>query len=211
MAVNSGGPGSVDVDPRLHAPATQRNRGPILDVLSRVLPGEGQVLEVASGTGEHAVWFAQHLRPLHWQPSDPDPAMRRSIELHAADVQCRTLLPPVDLDVADAVWAVEAADAIVCINLLHIAPWEVAEGLMAGSARTLPADGILFLYGPFKREGKHTAPSNLAFDESLRSHNPEWGVRDLEAVVDLAGRHGFVMDEVIEMPANNLSVVLRRA
>ena len=120
------------VDPRLHAPATQRNRGPILEVLSRVLPGDGLVLEVGSGTGEHAVWFAQHLRPLLWQPSDPDVAMRRSIELHAADAQCPTLLAPLDLDVTESVWPVRQADAIVSINLLHIAPWSAAEGLMSG-------------------------------------------------------------------------------
>lgn len=198
-------------DARLFAPASQRNRQAILDVLDRVLPGEGLVLEVASGSGEHATWFAQHLRPLRWQPSDPDPVMRRSIAAHASDANCPTLLPPLDLDVARDPWPVETADAMVCINLLHIAPWQVAEALFAGAARLLPAGGVLYLYGPFKRDGRHTAPSNAAFDESLRAQNPAWGVRDLDAVATLAEREGFGLREVVEMPANNLSLIFVRS
>ena len=198
-------------DPRLYAPATQRNRAPILEVLSRVLPGSGLVLEIASGTGEHAVWFAQQLRPLEWQPSDADPEMRRSIAAHAEGAHCPGLKPPLALDVCEAEWPVAAADAIVCINLLHIAPWRVAEGLMAGAARVLAPDGVLYLYGPYRREGRHTAPSNASFDVSLRSQNPDWGIRDLEAVADLAAAHGLRCEEVVEMPANNLSLVFRRS
>ena len=159
---------------RLFAPATQRNRQPILDVLSRVLPGSGRVLEVASGSGEHALWFAQHLRPLIWQPSDPDPACRRSIAAHAAHAGLATIEAPLDLDAAVARWPIETADAVVCINMTHIAPWEATEGLVAGAARILPSEGPLYLYGPYRRGGHHTAPSNAAFDASLREHNPDW-------------------------------------
>jgi SAM-dependent methyltransferase len=198
-------------DPRAFAPASQRNRQPILEVLARVLPGSGLVLEVASGGGEHALWFAQHLRPLAWQPSDPDPACRRSIAAHAAGVHCPTLKPPLDLDVTEAIWPIERADAIVGINLVHIAPWAATEGLMAGSARVLPPGGVLYLYGPYKRGGEHSAPSNAAFDESLRAHNPAWGLREVEAVTDSAQAQGLTLGEIVEMPANNLSLIFTRS
>ncbi len=198
------------MDPRLFAPATQRNRAPILDVLSRVLPSQGLALEVASGTGEHAVWFAQHLRPLEWQPSDADPAMRQSISAHARASGVKTLRAPLDLDVTMRPWPIARADAVVCINLIHIAPWSAAEGLIAGAARVLPTDGVLYLYGPYRRDGRHTSPSNAEFDESLRSRNPDWGVRDVEAVTALAEREGLELSELVEMPANNLSVVFAR-
>jgi SAM-dependent methyltransferase len=201
----------AELDPRLFAPATQRNREPILEVLSQVLPGEGLVLEVASGTGEHAVWFAQHLRPLKWQPSDPDPEMRRSIAGHAEGAGVKTLKPPLDLDVNRHPWPITQADAIVCINLIHIAPWSAAEGLMAGAAGLLEPAGVLYLYGPYRRAGHHIAPSNAEFDESLRGRNPDWGVRDLEAVAELAAQQGFALRDVVEMPANNLSVVFARS
>ena len=197
-------------DPRRFAPATQRNRQPILDVLSRVMPGSGTVLEVGSGTGEHAVWFAQHLRPLIWQPSDPDPQMRRSIGAHAAVAGCATLREPIDVDSTASVWPIAEAAAVVSINMIHIAPWAAAAGLVAGAARIIPGGGVLYLYGPFRRDGRHTAPSNQAFDDSLRAQNPEWGVRDLEAVEALAVPHGLQLDEVVEMPANNLSVIFKR-
>ena len=197
------------LDARLHAPATQRNRVPILEVLSRVLPGSGTMLEVGSGTGEHAAWFAHQLRPTVWQPSDPDPAMRRSIAAHGQGVE--TLLPPLDLDVTRFPWPVDQADAIVCINLIHLAPWAATEGLMKGAGIVLPAKGVLYLYGPFKRDGAHTAPSNAAFDDSLRAENPQWGVRDLGAVADLAKAQGLALREVVEMPSNNLSVVFGKS
>ncbi len=197
-------------DPRAFASASQRNRQPILEVLARVLPGNGLVLEVASGSGEHALWFAQHLRPLAWQPSDPDPACRCSIAAHAATVPCPSLRAPLDLDATEAIWPIERADAMVCINMVHIAPWAATEGLMAGAARVLPPGGVLYLYGPYRRGGKHTAPSNAAFDESLRARNPAWGLRDVEAVAELAGGHGLTFGEIVEMPANNLSLILTR-
>ena len=197
-------------DARAFSPASQRNRQPILEVLARVLPGSGLVLEVASGSGEHALWFAQHLRPLAWQPSDPDPACRRSIAAHAAGVDCPTLKPPLDLDATAAIWPIERADAIVCINMVHIAPWAATEGLMAGAARCLPPGGLLYLYGPYRRGGEHTAPSNAAFDESLCARNPAWGLREVEAVAESAQAQGLSLGETVEMPANNLSLILTR-
>ena len=205
-AVSGGG-----ADPRRHAPATQRNREPILEVLYRVLPASGRVLELASGTGEHAVWFAHALRPLVWVPSDPDPEMRRSIAAHAASAQVRTLETPLDIDVTRRPWPVAHADAVVCINLLHIAPWAASEGLMAGAAEVLPTDAPLYVYGPFTRDGAHTAESNARFDESLRASDPAWGVRDVAEVTAEAERRGLALDEVVEMPANNLSLVFRKS
>ena len=198
-------------DARAFSPASQRNRQPILEVLARVLPGSGLVLEVASGSGEHALWFAQHLRPLVWQPSDPDPACRRSIAAHAAGIDCPTLKPPLDLDATAAIWPIERADAIVCINMVHIAPWAATEGLMAGAARCLPPGGLLYLYGPYRRGGEPTAPSNAAFDESLRARNPDWGLREVEAIAESAQAQGLTLGEIVEMPANNLSLILTHA
>lgn len=195
-------------DPRCFAPATQRNREPILDVLSRTLPTRGVILEVGSGTGEHAAWFAHNLRPLIWQPSDPDPAMRSSIFGHGQGIA--TLKDPLDLDVTQRPWPIQSAAGIVCINMIHIAPWDACEGLIAGAAEVLPSGGVLFLYGPFKRSGAHTAASNAAFDQSLRARDPSWGVRDLETVCDLAQQQGLACTQTIEMPANNLSVIFTR-
>ena len=193
----------------LTAPAAARNREPILDVLrSRLAPG-ARVLEIAAGSGEHAVWFAEALPQVSWRPSDREPAALASIAARVEDAGLPNLLEPVTLDAAGA-WPDAAADAIVCINMIHIAPWAAAEGLMAGAERILPTGGVLFLYGPFREGGRHTAPSNAAFDESLKSRNPAWGVRDLEAVTALAERHGLAFQERIAMPANNLSVVFTR-
>lgn len=213
-------------DLRQYAPATQRNREPILDVLRRVLPPHGTVLEVASGTGEHAVFFASHLSPRLWLPSDPNPQMRDSIAAWRTDKPADNLYPPLDLDVHAPVWPVEKDSfaegenslgwetlpivAIVAINMIHIAPWSACVGLMAGAGRILPPDGILYLYGPFKQSGQHTAPSNAAFDQSLRASNPDWGVRDLDEVVALATAEHLTFVETYKMPANNLSVVFKR-
>jgi len=198
----------------LTAPAVARNREPILAVLRRVLPEHGLVLEIASGSGEHAVYFAAALPHLNWQPTDPDPEARASIAAYRAATALPNVLPPLALDAAAAHWPVTEIDAqidaIVSINMIHIAPWVAAEGLMAGAERLLPERGVLFLYGPFREHGRHTAPSNAAFDESLRARNREWGVRDLDEVAALASRHGFALEERIAMPANNLSVVFRR-
>lgn len=196
-------------DPRLYAPAAQRNREPILEVLSRVLPGSGTVLELASGTGQHAVWFAQHLRPLVWQPSDADADMRRSIDAHAHFAGVRSIRPALAIDVTSRPWPIDSANAAVCINLLHISPWAATEGLFAGCAEVLPTGAPLAVYGPFKRDGQHTAESNARFDESLRHSDPAWGVRDVQDVAT-AGRNAFALEEVVDMPANNLVLVFRR-
>ncbi|MBW4520797.1 MAG: DUF938 domain-containing protein [Scytolyngbya sp. HA4215-MV1] len=212
-------------DDRQYALATQRNREPILDVLQRVLPATDTVLEISSGTGEHAVFFAPRLAPRHWLPSDPNPIARASIAAWRAHLPAANLYAPIALDVRDPLWTVEQTPlpeplqtdlqhhpirAIVNINMIHIAPWTACLGLLAGAQRLLPADGILYLYGPFRVEGQHTAPSNAAFDASLQAQNSEWGVRDLEAVLAVAQRHHFALVETIEMPANNLSVLFRR-
>ena len=201
---------AASFDNALTAPAVARNRDPILAVLREVLAAPGTVLEIASGSGEHAVHFASALSHLVWQPTDPDAEARRSIAAHAARAQLPNLLPPLALDAAAAAWPVTQADAIVSINMIHIAPWSAAEGLMAGAARLLPPDSPLYLYGPFREHGRHTAPSNAAFDESLKARDPAWGVRDLDEVVALASRHGLALSRTVAMPANNLSVVFHR-
>jgi hypothetical protein len=194
----------------LTAPAVARNRDPILTVLREVLPAAGTVLEIASGTGEHAIHFAAALPHLVWQPSDPDAQARSSIAAHAMQAGLANLLPPLELDAAAPVWPVTRADALVSINMIHISPWGATQGLMAGAARVLPAGAPLYLYGPYRRHGQHTAPSNAAFDESLRARDPEWGVRDLDEVSALATAHGFALQRTVAMPANNLIVIFRR-
>lgn len=200
----------MPADPRRFSPSAARNRGPILAVLRRVLPRRGLVLEIASGTGEHAAHIAAALPHLDWQPTERDDAMFASIVAHAVDVPAGNILPPLPLDVAASDWPLAHADAIVCINMIHIAPWRASEGLMAGAARVLAPDGVLYLYGPYRIDGRHTADSNAAFDVSLRAQNPDWGVRDLGDLTALAARHGLALAETVPMPANNLSVVLRK-
>lgn len=195
-------------DPRRHAPATDRNRDAILEVLRANLPAAGTVLEIASGTGQHAVHFAAGLPGLTWQPSDPDPGLRASIAAWRAEASLPNLREPLALDAAAADWPVERADGVICVNMIHIAPWAAALGLFAGAARILPVGAPLLLYGPFRRGGRHTAPSNAAFDADLKARNPTWGVRDLEEVERAAAE--FTLAETVAMPANNLTVVLRR-
>ncbi|KWF66492.1 SAM-dependent methyltransferase [Burkholderia multivorans] len=195
---------------RRSAPAAERNRGPILDVLRRVLPAHGRVLEVASGTGQHVVHFAEALPALHWQPSDPDSLARESIAAWIVHTGVANVDAPLAFDVRDPSWPAAPIDAIVCINMIHISPWASAQALFAGAARVLRPDGVLYLYGPYRCGGRHTAPSNDAFDLQLRSRDPSWGVRDLETVVALGADLGLDCTEVVEMPANNLSVVFRR-
>lgn len=201
-------------DDRRSYPAALRNRGPILDVLKRTLVRPGTVLEVGSGTGEHAMWFGPRLPHLVWQPTDPDPELRSSITAWAAEVEAPNLLPPLPLDVTDGVWRpAEKFDdlvAVVAISIVHIVPWTVTEALIQGAARHLPRDGVLYLYGPYSIDGIHTAESNARFDESLRDQNPAWGVRDLADLTRIAESCGLVQDSVTDMPANNLSVVYRR-
>lgn len=194
-------------DDRLYAPATLRNRGPILDALRPRLPPRGLVLEVASGTGEHAAHLAAALPHLAFQPTDPDPAHRASIAAWTGESP--NVRPPLALDASAPDWPVRCADAVLCINLIHIAPWAATEGLLAGAARVLPPGGPLVLYGPYTRDGRHTAPSNAAFDADLRARDPAWGVRDLGDVARLAGAAGFGAAEVVPMPANNLLAVFR--
>lgn len=192
-------------DPRRYAPAAARNRDAILAVLRGVLPGQGTVLEVASGSGEHAIHFAAALPGLVFRPSDPDADARASIDAWAAGAP--NIRPAIALDAA-ADWPALQADVVLCINMIHIAPWAACEGLVRGAAAL---GAMLALYGPFMRGGRHTAPSNAEFDASLRARDPAWGVRDLGAVAALAAAHGFGPPEVMEMPANNLTVVFRRA
>src|SRR5580700_5645606 len=159
-------------DPRLHRPHVARNREPILEVLRRVLPPQGLVLEVASGSGEHAAYFAQHLPALSWQPTDPDAAALASIAAHRAAAGAANLLAPLHLDVTSERWPVDQVDALVCNNMIHISPWAATEGLMAGAGRIMRSGGILYLYGPYQIDGRHTAPSNQAFDAYLRGKTP---------------------------------------
>jgi hypothetical protein len=196
-------------DYRQHAPAAARNGDPILETLRSILPASGTVLEVASGTGEHVVHFARALPMLEWQPSDPSSGARRSIDAWIAAEGLANVRPPLDLDAADESWPINRAEAVVCINMIHISPWTSTEGLMRGASRILEAGAPLYLYGPFRQATKPTEPSNAAFDESLRSRDPRWGLRDLDEVAACAALHGFVLDRVVEMPANNLSVVFR--
>lgn len=194
------------------SPAAQRNREPIADVLADVLPERGIVLEIASGTGEHVVHFAKRFAHLDWYPSDPDAEARASIAAHVAQAGLANVMPPLALDAAEGEWPLDAADAIVCINMVHISPWEATEGLFAGAARLLPPmDGPLILYGPFLESEVETAPSNLAFDQSLKARDPRWGLRDLAEVDAQATRHGFRRTFRVAMPANNLVVVYRKA
>jgi SAM-dependent methyltransferase len=180
-------------------------------VLRRALPNDGRVLEIASGAGEHAAYLASALPHLQWQPTDADPAALASIRAWREAAGAPNLIDPMVLDVTDpADWPEGPVEAVVCINMIHIAPWVAAEGLMDGAGRILTIGGLLYLYGPFREGGRHTAPSNRAFDESLKARDPAWGVRDLEEVAALAARHGLELAERIEMPANNLSLLFRR-
>lgn len=197
-------------DRRLEYPATARNRDAILALLRDMLPASGLVLEIASGSGEHVMHFARAFPDLTFQPSDPEDAALQSIAAWTQDSSLANIRPPVVLDATLAQWPVNAADAILCINMIHIAPWRASEGLFRGAAGLLGAGAPLYLYGPYRRADVMTAPSNEAFDESLKSRNPEWGLRDLETVAALARDSGFSGPVVTEMPANNLSVVFRR-
>lgn len=198
--------------PRRHAPAALRNRGSILDVLRRVLPPAGTVLEIGSGSGEHITFFAAELPGLVWQPSDLDPANLASIAAWIAEAPRPNLRAPLRLDAADPPWpGVEpgSLDAVLCINVIHISPWSVCEGLAVGAGAALRPRGLLTLYGPYMRGGRHTAPSNEAFDRTLKQCDPLFGVRDLDDVEAEARRHGFRLADVVAMPANNLSVIFR--
>jgi SAM-dependent methyltransferase len=199
----------MTIDQKRVAPATARNRDPILDVLRRELPPRGTVLEIASGSGEHVVHFAASLPGLIFRPSDPEPSARASIDAWIAESGVINVLPAIALDAAAPSWPIAAADAVLCSNMVHIAPWPATLGLVAGAARILTPDGLFYLYGPYKRGGRHTSASNADFDENLRARDPQWGIRDLEEVTAAAAAAGFAAPAVIEMPANNLSLILR--
>lgn len=195
---------------RLSSPAAVRNREPILEVLREVLPPHGTVLEVASGSGEHAVYFARHLPGLIWQPSDPSPRALASIAAWRRAEPLDNLREPVALDVMRRPWPLDRFEALVCINMLHISPWQATQALLCEAGLRLAHNGVLYLYGPFKRDGRHTAPSNAAFDADLRGRDARWGIRDLGAVAALGETHGLTLERIVEMPANNVSLVLRR-
>jgi hypothetical protein len=192
-----------------HAPATGRNREPIREVLARELPAAGLVLEIASGTGEHAVHFASAFPNLTWQPSDPDATARSSITAWRDEAGLENLAAPLALDVS-APWPIDHADAIVCINMIHISPWEATLALFAGAAHLLAPDALLYTYGPYRFDGV-TASSNEDFDRSLRARDPRWGVRDLRDLTSAAGEHGLILRGAVAMPANNHSLLFRRA
>ncbi|WP_375593808.1 DUF938 domain-containing protein [Algihabitans albus] len=208
-------------DQKRYAPAAMRNRGPILEVLQPLVAGlrEGALLlEIASGTGEHAAFFAAALPHLTWQPSEADAELHASILAHRATAlrvdqsqDPANIRPPITLDVTERPWPVAAADAVLCINMIHIAPWACCQALLAGASEILPPGGPLLLYGPFRRRGAHTAASNAAFDRSLRVQNAAWGIRDLEAVTACAEKAGLELESVRDLPANNLAVAFRRS
>jgi len=201
-------------DARQLSPSAARNCVPIREALTRVLPKKGTVLEIGSGTGEHVVCFAKALPRLVWLPSDPDVASRASIEAWMAHEGLANVRAPVAIDVREKVWGVEddaPFDAMISLNMVHIAPWAATLGLLAGGARLLRPDGVLFLYGPFMLGGKHTVATNAAFDLDLKQRDPRWGVRDVDDIVSEAVPHGLELREVVEMPANNLSLVLIKA
>lgn len=198
------------MDARRFAPATLRNREPILEVLRRFVPSGARVLEIAAGSGEHAGFFAARLPVVEWQPTDPDPDSRASIDAWRDHFGVEALRPALALDVTADPWPVAHADAVVCINMIHISPWAATQSLMHGAARVLEPRGALFLYGPYRRFGAHTSASNEAFDASLRARDPSWGVRDLEEVTRVAEGAGLMFEELVAMPANNFSVVFRQ-
>ncbi len=204
----------ADAGMRLQAPATARNREPILEVLRRVLPERGTVLEIASGTGEHALFFARALPGVTWQPSDVGPEALASIAAWREHEGSPNLLAPLALDVCAPTWSTlpfDQVDAVININMIHIAPWAACERLMAGAARLLPVGGALVMYGPYQVRGVNTAPSNLAFDRSLRARDPAWGLRWLHEVEAAAADRGLALQETVAMPANNLIAVYRKA
>ncbi len=192
-----------------HAPATARNREPIRDVLARELPARGVVLEVASGSGEHVVAFATAFPDLTWQPSDPDPTALASIQAWRDEAALANLAAPLALDVMGT-WPIEHADAIICINMVHIAPWEATIALFTNAGRMLARNALLYLYGPYRIDGVFTAPSNAAFDRSLRDRDERWGVRDIADLEAVGETAGFRLGDPIAMPANNYSLVFRR-
>ena len=195
---------------RLVSPSAERNKAPIADVLDGLLPSSGQVLEISSGTGQHVVHFARRMPRLVWQPTERDAESLRSIAAWLEVEALPNVRAPLFLDVCDDVWPVTHTDAAICLNMIHIAPWPATEALLRGAGKTLRPSGLLFLYGPFQRQGAHTAESNAEFDRQLRARDPQWGVRNLEDVATVATSEGFELGEIHQLPANNLGVVFRK-
>jgi len=200
----------MEEDLRLHAPAALRNRDLIADFLQEHLPPQGILLEIASGSGEHCIRFGERLPRHIIQPSDPSPRARASIDAWTASSGLANVRPALDIDASAQDWPIDKADTIICINMIHISPWRAATGLFAGAAKLLPPGGVLYTYGPYMRDGAHTSQSNADFDAELRRENPEWGVRSIEALCELAAACGFCAPGITSMPANNFSLIFKR-
>jgi Protein of unknown function (DUF938) len=198
-------------DARLYAPSTARNREPIFEVLQPLLPSSGLVLEIASGAGEHIVGLAAASSTnLKFQPTDPDAQARESIDAWRRELNLPNVRPAIALDATAPQWPLECANVVICINMIHISPWSATEGLFRNAARMVPAGGVLFTYGPYKRDGAHTSPGNEAFDADLRKRDASWGIRDVADVARVGTAAGFADPDVVSMPANNLSLVFRK-
>lgn len=197
-------------DQRLFAPSAARNMQPVCDVLQPLLPKRGTVLEIASGSGEHIVKLAELTPETTFQPSDPGEDERRSIDAWRQSLKLDNVQPAISIDATASQWPIASADVVYCMNMIHISPWAATVGLIEGAARTLATDGLLYTYGPYRRDGRHTSTGNETFDQSLRQRNPEWGIRDVEEIISLAESHGFRTPDIVEMPANNLSLLFRR-
>jgi cyclopropane fatty-acyl-phospholipid synthase-like methyltransferase len=201
---------NMSQDLRGFSPSTARNKEPILQILREVLPTTGRILEIASGTGEHIMFFAEKFPGLQFQPSDIDPKAHQSINAWISYLQLPNVAAPLSLDASDAKWPALQFEAVLNMNMAHISPWEATLGLFRNSAKSLRTGGFLYMYGPFRAQQKHTAASNESFDQSLQERNPLWGVRDLEAVEGAAAKEGLVLERTIEMPANNFSLIFYR-
>ena len=197
-------------DGRLLSPSAERNKAPIADALDRLLPAAGDVLEISSGTGQHVVHFARRMPRLIWQPTEQDEECLQSINAWREAEALSNVRAPLLLDVLDQAWPTARADAIICLNMIHIAPWSATQALLRGASRTLPRGGLIVLYGPFRRQGVHTAESNADFDRQLRARDPQWGVRNFEDVAAVAAGNDFSPGEIVQMPANNLTVSFRK-
>jgi len=203
-------PADILPDGRVVSPSAERNKGPIAELLMRVLPEQGDVLEISSGTGQHVLHFAQAMAHLRFQPTEPDADNLKSITAWLASASLPNVNAPIHLDVRDEIWPVGKVAAVICLNMIHIAPQSATEALLRGAARVMDSGGILFLYGPYRRQGRHISASNEAFDALLRARNPEWGVRNLEDVALLAASEGLKLQEIHDMPANNLAIIFRK-
>lgn len=203
-------PSDVLSDGRIVSPSAERNKGPIAEILMRVLPAQGEVLEISSGTGQHVLHFAQAMPHIRWQPTEQDADCLKSIASWLARASTPNVNAPLYLDVHDEIWPVHDVAAVVCMNMIHIAPPSATEALLRGAGNVIACGGVLFLYGPFRRKGRHTSASNEAFDALLKGKNPEWGVRNVEDVAHLAAAVGLELEQTHDMPANNLAVIFRK-